>query len=61
MEIEQKYLEAFMDRDTETLKNAEDNFAIIEQRAKLKAQLRLVESQDERDRLQQELDKLGVK
>jgi len=61
MEIEAKYLEAFMDRDTETLKNAEDNFMIIEQRAKLKAQLRLAETEEEKSRLQLELDRLGVK
>lgn len=51
IEIENRYLETFMDRDVKTVLNAEKKYELIDRRANLKARLKTVKTKEEEEDL----------
>jgi len=55
-QIENRYLESFMDRDITKVLSAEKNYHLIEKRAELKVAIKKSKSQEEKINLQKEYD-----
>lgn len=60
-QIENRYLESFMDRDISNLMNAEEKFKLYDERANLKAQLRAANTPEEKSRLNKKLEEVSEK
>ena len=60
-QMENRYLEAFMDRDTSKVFSAEASYHLIEKRAELKVAIKKSQSTEEKIKLQKEYDLITEK
>ena len=60
-QMENRYLEAFMDRDTSKVFSAEASYYLIEKRAELKVAIKKSQSTEEKIKLQKEYDLITEK
>lgn len=61
MQMENKYLDSFMDRDTVKVKSAQDNYQLYADRAQAKALLKTEKDEDEIKKLQAQIKDITEK
>jgi len=58
LEIDNKYMEVFCDRDTEKVQSAQDRYILVDQRAQVRSALKKATTDEERKSLQDKYDEI---